>query len=208
MLCARLAIGVIVIALLTGAGVAMADPALMPAPSTPVTGVLVGPNGHPLAAHELHFQGSISGDMFTVRTHGDGAFSTALPQGVYDLRGDFGAIIASPITVGESAVNLGQVRLPAAYNPTHIFDRQVVGEAIIKSPAPASAYVPSTGGAAVAVTPISNPKVEGGTPGGAPMAPPVVVPMGIREQTRIPAGAEPPPIGAPLPGAPNGGGGY
>ncbi|MGH7914761.1 MAG: hypothetical protein ACREPW_08935, partial [Candidatus Binataceae bacterium] len=54
--------------------------------STAVTGVLAASGSGPVSGYELHFQGLVSGNMYTVRTKADGTFSTMLPQGVYDLR--------------------------------------------------------------------------------------------------------------------------
>jgi len=168
--------------------------------STTVTGVLAAPEaGEPLAGHELHFQDRISGNIYTVRTGANGAFSTMLPQGVYDLRGMHGAVIARGVIVGQNPVNLGQVNPPGPYNVWRLFERQEVGQAIVKSPAPVTAYVPSSGGApqAIAVTSIVSPQVMGAGPGGAALAPAEVMPAQIQEQTEIPSGAEVPGPGMP-----------
>jgi hypothetical protein len=180
--------------------------------STTVTGVLTAPEaGEPLAGHELHFQDRISGNIYTLRTGANGAFSTMLPEGVYDLRGKHGAVIARGVIVGQSPVNLGQVNPPGPYNVWRLFERQEVGQAIVKSPAPTTAYVPSPGETpqAIAVTPIVSPPVLGAGPGGAPLAPAQVMPAQIQEQTEIPSGAEAPGPGMPpaqdMAPAPNGG---
>jgi hypothetical protein len=187
MLCAKLAVISIIIALV--GTTARAQPARFPSVSTPVAGVLVDSDTHPLARHELHFEGQISGDIFTVRTRTDGTFSTALPQGTYDLRGQNGAIIAGGVMVGTGAVNLGNVRAPAMYSPSRALNHEEVGEEIVKSPAPSGAYVPNAGAApqSVAVTPMVNPRVQGASKGSAPV---VVVPQQIEEQTLIPPGGE------------------
>ena len=81
--------------------------------STAVTGVLAASeSGGQPGGHELHFQNRISGNIYTVRTEPNGAFSTMLPEGVFDLRGMHGAIIVRSVTVGQSPVNLGQVHSP------------------------------------------------------------------------------------------------
>ena len=168
--------------------------------STPVTGVLAAPEaGGPLAGHELHFQDRISGNMYTLRTGANGAFSIMLPQGVYDLRGMHGAVIARGVIVGQSPVNLGQVSPPAPYDVWRLFERQEIGQAIVKSPAPATAYVPSPGEApqAISVTPMTSPQVMGAGPNGQPLAPAVVMPAQIQEQTEIPSGVEVPGPGMP-----------
>lgn len=180
--------------------------------STTVSGVLAAPEaGAPLAGHELHFQQRISGNMYTVRTQSNGAFWTMLPQGVYDLRGMHGAVIARAVAVGQSPVNLGQVNPPGPYNVWRLVERQEIGEAIVKSPAPATAYIPSPGEAPlpIAVTPIANPQVMGAGPGGQALAPAEVMPEQIQQQTELPSGAEVPRQGMPpaqdLAPAPSGG---
>ncbi len=182
--------------------------------STPVSGTLAAPEAGPLARHELHFQGRVSGDIYTVRTGGGGAFSTMLPAGVYDLRGEHGAMIARAVMVGSSPVNLGQVHAPSRYNMWRLLERQEIGQAIVQSPAPATAYVPAPGEgrAPVAVTPVASARVMGAGPNGQPLAPAEVMPAEIQQQTELPAGAEVPAPGmppaqdlAPTPGA-NGGG--
>jgi hypothetical protein len=168
--------------------------------STAVTGVLAAPEaGEPLAGHELHFQNRIGGNVYIVQTGANGAFSTMLPQGVYDLRGKHGAVIASGVTVGQSPVNLGQVTPPTPYDVWRLFQRQEIGQAIVKSPAPATAYVPSPGEVPlpIAVTPIKSPPVMGAGPGGTALAPAQVMPSQIQEQTEIPSGAEAPGPGMP-----------
>jgi len=168
--------------------------------STTVTGVLAAPEaGEPLADHELHFQERVSGNIYTLRTGANGAFSTMLPEGVYDLRGKHGAVMARGVIVGQSPVNLGQVSPPGPFNVWRLFERQEVGQAIVKSPAPVSAYVPSPGETpqAIAVTPIVSPPVMGAGPGGAPLAPAEVMPAQIKAQTEIPSGAEVPGAGMP-----------
>lgn len=167
--------------------------------SIPVSGVLAAPEGGPLAGHELHFQGRVSAEIYTVRTGVDGAFSTTLPQGVYDLRGEYGAVIASGVVVGPSPVNLGQVHAPGPYDVWRLLEWQEIGQAIVKSPAPATAYVPAAGEgpAPVAVTPVANPRVMGAGPNGQPLAPAEVMPAEIQQQTELPSGAE-----VPVPGMP------
>lgn len=167
--------------------------------ATPVSGVLVASGAGPLPDHELHFQERVSGNIYTVRTKANGAFSTMLPPGVYDLRGKHGAVIASGIIVGQSPLNLGQVNPPPPYYVWRLFERQEMGPAIVNSPAPATAYVPSPGETSqpIAVKPISNPQVLGAGPNGQPLAPAVVMPAQIQEQTELPSGAQVPAPGMP-----------
>ncbi|HVB81855.1 MAG TPA: hypothetical protein VNE82_18145 [Candidatus Binataceae bacterium] len=182
--------------------------------STVVTGVLAAPAAGSLADHDLHFQGRVSGNIYTLRTQADGAFSIMLPQGVYDLRGMHGAVIVSAVMVGQSPVDLGQVHPPGPYNVWRLIERQEIGEAIVRSPAPATAYLPNLGEAhqPIAVTPMVSPMVMGAGPAGKALAPAEVMPAQIQEQTELPSGAQVPPPGmrpapemAPAPGP---GGGY
>jgi hypothetical protein len=196
----KLAVSFLASGLMMGIASARAQSRRFPSASTPVTGVLVDAGGHPLAAHELHFEGRPSGDIFTVRTGSDGKFSTALPQGVYDLRGQHGAMIAGSVTVGSGPANLGNVRAPGMYNPSRALDHEEVGEEIVNSPAPSGAYVPNAGMApqSVAVRPIRNPTVQGASQASAPA---VVVPEEIEQQTRIPPGGDMS-VGSPMGMAP------
>jgi hypothetical protein len=178
----------------------MAPPAIVTwQMATPVSGVLVASGAGPLPDHELHFQERVSGNIYTVRTKANGAFSTMLPPGVYNLRGKHGAVIAREIIVGQSPLNLGQVNPPPPYYVWRLFERQEMGPAIVNSPAPATAYVPSPGETSqpIAVKPISNPQVLGAGPNGQPLAPAVVMPAQIQEQTELPSGAQVPAPGMP-----------
>lgn len=178
-----------------------ASEAAIPSPSVPVSGFLTDPQGHPLMGFELHFQGQVNHDAYTVRTRAGGSFSTALPSGVYDLRGEHGEIIASRIRVYQRALSVGHVETPAPLAPTRLFDRQAMAEAILESPAPSGARVRAPGGGVgpVAVIPAPHPMVEG-APGGKAMAPARVIPMGIEQQLQLPAGASPT-IGSPPAGS-------
>src|SRR5690348_3817499 len=174
---------------------AMASPAVaIQQMSTAVSGVLTTPEAGALAGHELHFQERVSGNLYTVRTKADGSFSTMLPHGVYDLRGMHGAVIVRGVAVGQSPVALGQVHPPHPYDVWRLLERQEVGEAIVRSPAPAAAHVPSIGETpqAVAVTPVVSPPVMGAGPGGKALAPAEVIPAQIEQQTELPSGAEAP----------------
>jgi hypothetical protein len=173
----------------------------IPSPSTRVSGTLADRQGHPLTHVELHFQGRINSDIYTIHTRTGGSFSIALPPGVYDLRGEHGAIIVSGVKVGQHPVNLGQVQTPAPLAPTRLFDRQEIGEAIVHSPAPAGARVLAPGGpvAPIAVLPAPHPRVQG-TPSGKAMAPASVIPMGVEKQIQLPPGAKPIIGGPPITG--------
>jgi hypothetical protein len=179
--------------------------------STAVAGVLAASeSGGQLGGHELHFQNRISGNIYTVRTETNGAFSTMLPEGVFDLRGMHGAIIVRSVTVGQSPVNLGQVHSPGPYDFWRLVERQEIGPAIVKSPAPATAYIQAAGEGPlpIAITPIASPPVMGAGPNGEALPPAEVMPTQIYEQTEIPSGSEapaprmPPPEMPPAPGMP------
>jgi hypothetical protein len=167
--------------------------------STMVTGVLAAPEAGSPAGHEMHFQDRLSGNMYTVRTKADGSFSTMLPQGVFDLRGMHGAVIVAGVVVGQGPVNLGQVSSPGPYNAWRLLQWQQISQAIVSSPAPATAYLPNLEGGPqpISVTPVTNPRVMGAGPNGQPLAPAVVIPAKTSEQTEIPAGADVSPSGPP-----------
>jgi hypothetical protein len=180
--------------------------------STVVTGVLAASEAGSPDVHDLHFQNRLSGNLYALRTEANGAFSTMLPQGVYDLRGMHGAVIAPAVMVGQSPVNLGQVSSPGPYNVWRLLERQETGPVIVSSPAPATAYLPNLAGGPqpIAVTPVVSPPVMGAGPNGEPLAPAVVMPTQEYEQTEIPAGADVPRPGIATPQemSPAPGGGY
>jgi hypothetical protein len=167
--------------------------------SVPVSGVLTAPDDGPLAGHELHFQERVSGNIYTVRTHPDGSFSTMLPHGIYDLRGQHGAVIARAVIVGQSPVNLGQVHPPGPFDVGRLFERQEIGQAVVNSPAPATAYIPGAGEGPqpVGVVPIASPPVLGAGPNGQKLPPAVVIPPQIQYETDLPSGAQVPAPGMP-----------
>jgi hypothetical protein len=179
---------------------AMASPAAATRQmSTTVTGVLAAPEAGSAAGHELHFQDRLSGNLYTLRTESNGAFSTMLPEGVYDLRGMHGAVIVAGVVVGQTPVNVGQVSSPGPYNAWRLLQWQQISQAIVSSPAPATAYLPNLEGGPqpISVTPVTSPPVLGAGPNGQPLAPAVVIPPQTSEQTEIPAGADIPPPGIP-----------
>lgn len=160
--------------------------------STMVTGVLAASEGGSPGGHDLHFQNRLSGNIYAMRTDATGAFSAKLPRGVYDLRGMHGAVIASAVMVGQTPVSLGQVHSPGPYNVWRMVEWQEIGEAIVNSPAPATAYLPNPAGATqpIAATPVVSPRVMGAGPNGERLAPAVVIPSQTYEQTEIPSGAD------------------
>jgi hypothetical protein len=153
-LSAAIAVALIVVAASANAGV--------------VSGVYTSPGGTPLGGHQLHFENRISGDIFLVRTAGDGSFSSDLPRGVYDLRAERGLVLKSGIRVDGPDLSVGHVTDGAPLDVRRPFERQGIGPAIVDTEAPATAHLakPSTAAApanaaspaqstAAAITPIS-----------------------------------------------------
>ena len=160
--------------------------------STGVTGTLAAPEtGQPLGGDELHFQDRVGGNLYMMRTEANGAFSTMVPEGVYDLRGMHGTVIGRGVSVGSSPVNLGPVSPPGPYSVWRFFERQEIGEAIVQSPAPATAYLPPSSGGSmpISVREVRSPEVMGAGPGGQALPPVEVIPSQIYQPT-VPRGAD------------------
>jgi hypothetical protein len=103
--------------------------------------------------------------LLSVRETGpDGAFSTDLPPGVYDLRGERGRVIHSRIVVEGDSLALGSVHQRACMSPFH---HQGVVRGIVTTPAPSTANIPlveqsgeqSEGGAPASAAPAQSPPV-------------------------------------------------
>ena len=107
--------------------------------SAHVSGTFVYWEGKPMDNRQLHFQNRASGDMFVAATDNHGDFATYLPPGLYDLRAERGVILKAKILVGKDDFNIGRVVEPAPTDPRRLLDRQGVAEAIVQSPAPATA---------------------------------------------------------------------
>ena len=107
--------------------------------SAHVSGTFVYWDGKPMDNRQLHFQNRASGDMFVAATDNHGDFATYLPPGLYDLRAERGVILKEKILVGNDDFNIGRVVEPASTDPRRLLDRQGVAEAIVQSPAPATA---------------------------------------------------------------------
>lgn len=115
---------------------------MMPAVAAPVTGVLTGyENATPIANYDLHFENQKTRDLYMAPTNAKGEFGAELPPGVYEVRGDHGAILAHGIIVGGAPVALGNVNELAPYAPARLFERQVVASSILDSPAPSTAPI-------------------------------------------------------------------
>ena len=107
--------------------------------SAHVSGTFVYWEGKPMDNRQLHFQNRASGDMFVAPTDSHGDFAAYLPPGLYDLRAERGVILKEKILVGNDDFNIGRVVEPAPTDPRRLLDRQGVAEAIVQSPAPATA---------------------------------------------------------------------
>ena len=108
--------------------------------SAHVSGTFVYWDGKPMENRQLHFQNRASGDMFVAPTDNQGDFAAYLPPGLYDLRAERGVILKAKIlVVGDKDFDIGRVVEPAPTDPRRLLDRQGVAEAIVQSPAPATA---------------------------------------------------------------------
>jgi hypothetical protein len=108
--------------------------------SAHVSGNFVYLDGGAADNRQLHFQNRASGDMFVAPTDSHGDFAAYLPPGLYDLRAERGVILKPKIlVVGNDDFNIGRVVEPAPLDVLRPFERQGVAEAIVQSPAPATA---------------------------------------------------------------------
>jgi len=130
--------------------VALSIAALCSAPShtraAQVGGILAGPDGKPQAGCQIHFEGRVTHEVFLTQTGADGGFSLSLPPGVYDLRAERGAPIASGIVVEETDVNVGKLTQPRRFFLMRLFHREGIEKGIVKSPAPSTANIPEVEG--------------------------------------------------------------
>jgi hypothetical protein len=108
-----------------------------------VSGTMSYRNGQPADKRQLHFENRVTSDIFVAPTKPDGSFSAHLPPGVYDLRAERGVVLASRIRVDSNDVSVGHVLEPAPLDVRRLFERQTVAEALVESPAPATANVVS-----------------------------------------------------------------
>jgi hypothetical protein len=108
--------------------------------SAHVSGNFVYLDGRAADNRQLHFQNRASGDMFVAPTDSHGDFAAYLPPGLYDLRAERGVILKPKILViGNDDFNIGRVVELAPLDVRRPFERQGVAEAIVQSPAPATA---------------------------------------------------------------------
>jgi hypothetical protein len=113
-----------------------------------VSGLMSYRDGRPADKRELHYENLVTSDIYVAPTKPDGSFTADLPPGVYDLRAERGLVLASGIRVGDADVNIGHVVEPEQLDIRRPFEREGVAEAIVDSPAPATANV--TSGRAIA----------------------------------------------------------
>jgi hypothetical protein len=113
-----------------------------------VSGLMSYRDGRPADKRELHYENIVTSDIYVAPTKPDGSFTADLPPGVYDLRAERGVVLASGIRVDDADVNIGHVVEPEPLDIRRPFERQGVAEALVESPAPATANV--TSGRAIA----------------------------------------------------------
>ncbi|MGA9723850.1 MAG: hypothetical protein WBQ86_15435 [Candidatus Binatus sp.] len=113
-----------------------------------VSGLMSYRDGRPADKRELHYENLVTSDIYVAPTKPDGSFTADLPPGVYDLRAERGLVLASGIRVADADVNIGHVVEPEQLDIRRPFEREGVAEAIVDSPAPATANV--TSGRAIA----------------------------------------------------------
>ena len=108
-----------------------------------VSGIMSYRDGRAADKRQLHYENRVTNDIFVAPTKPDGSFSAHLPPGVYDLRAERGVVLARKIRVDSSDVNIGHVVEPAPLDVRRLFEHQTVAEALVESPAPATANVTS-----------------------------------------------------------------
>jgi len=108
-----------------------------------VSGMMSYRDGRPADRRQLHYENSITSDIYVAPTKPDGSFTADLPPGLYDLRAERGVVLASNIRVDSADVNVGHVVEPAPLDVRRPFEREGVADSILESPAPATANVVS-----------------------------------------------------------------
>ena len=151
--------------------------AALNADAAQVGGVLSDPAGQ-IAGRQLHFQNQATRDIYMAVTDSRGRFSTDLPPGIYNLRGQRGTIFVPTILVASEPVNLGTVSKPTGWNPLRIFELEGVAPVIVRTPAPATAYLANEEGisAMLPAPPVTGAFSQKGGAGGAPSLPPSISP--------------------------------
>lgn len=104
-----------------------------------VTGNFVYRNGTPGKDRQLHLQNRATNDIYVAACNSDGVFGADVPPGLYDLRAERGVILKYRILVESEPVNIGRVVEPVPLDVHRLFQREQMADAIVKSPAPATA---------------------------------------------------------------------
>jgi len=126
-----------------------------------VSGVLTGyETSTPLVSRDLHFQNTITGDIYLSPTHSDGSFGTSLPPGTYRLRTETGAVLVESIVVGRAAVDLGRVSDLAPLAPQRLWQAQAIAPSRLAGPAPSTAYLLTTDTTPLPASATAAPKLE------------------------------------------------
>ena len=104
-----------------------------------VSGLMSYRDGKPAEQRWLHYENRVTSDIYVAPTKPDGSFTADLPPGLYDLRAERGVILASKIRVDAEDVNIGHVVEPAPLDVRRPFEHEGVADALLESPAPATA---------------------------------------------------------------------
>jgi len=159
-----------------------------------VSGVMSYRDGKAADRRQLHYENRVTNDIFVAPTKPDGSFTADLPPGLYDLRAERGVILASKIRVDTADVNIGHVVEPAPLDVRRPFEHEGVAEALVESPAPATANI--TSGRAIEGMKYGH---EALAPFGAPVGTPAPQETPLGEATPVaatsPSAMESPPIG-------------
>jgi len=149
-----------------------------------VSGTMTYRNGKAADRRQLHYENRVTSDIYVAPTKDDGSFTADLPPGLYDLRAERGVILAGKIRVEREDVNIGHIVEPAPLDVRRPFEHEGVAEALVDSPAPATANV--TSGRAIAGMKYGH---EALAPFGAPMGTPAPESTPLGEATPVAAGS-------------------
>jgi len=108
-----------------------------------VSGTMSYRDGSPADKRQLHYENVVTSDIYVAPTKPDGSFSADLPPGVYDLRAERGVVLDSNIHVDNQDISIGHVVEPAPLDFRRPFEHEGVAEALVDSPAPATANITS-----------------------------------------------------------------
>jgi len=159
-----------------------------------VSGLMSYRDGKPAERRQLHYENRVTSDIYVAPTKPDGSFTADLPPGLYDLRAERGVILASKIRVDAEDVNIGHVVEPVPLDVRRPFEREGVAEALVESPAPATANL--TSGRPLEAMKYGHQAIA---PFGAPVGTPAPQNTPLGEATPV-AAASPSAMESPLPG--------